>query len=686
MDPAMFGDSASMPAMPAPMPAMPEEPAPEPARKKKLPLKKDEFQRWCGEIKRCERRVDGVIEGWKRNVRAFAGQPPSNLPDGTTWINKDYPRVKGKLSQLFFRVPEVQAIPRHVQFAPAAPLVAAATNQVLMREMRVASVVDEVLTDILSAAGVGAVVVGYHAVTETVETPVEDLSMAPAVVSEGMVASGMVPTQKVEVPIHEEYYCDRISPADLLYPASFRSSDWDRAPWLGYRFEMPVEEARRRYKLPKEFAGKRPNRQRLLYDDLTSDVDTDEVVVGYVIWYRAYLYDRKVKHPQHLRRLVIVDGVEDGPVVHEDSPYQRWDGKKWLGMTWFPVRPLTLTYVPDTSSAPSDAQITRPQVDELIRSRTLMMAQKERSLPLRWYDMHQVDEEAAEVLRTGWLQSWLPLNGPGERILGEVARANYPRENFEFDNVISRDLDEAWSMSPNQVGSDTVGETTATEAKAMQTAVSTRLDYERNKVLRWFVSVADSALALIQLFHDDEAWVEVIGQDGLRRMQAWDRAKVQGEFAFEIRPDGALRIDAQQERVDARNLYQFLRQDPMVESTRLLESVIRTHNLDPGTLIKQKPPEKAPDSPNISYRFSGDDLNPINPAFPIIVSILNTAGIQIDPKIIQAAHANAQRMVAGMAQSPVAPGQPLPSQTEHGGLAPQQPALSKHHAERGTTV
>lgn len=679
----MPGLPQAAPPAPQPMPA----PAPEPApRKKKIPIKQDDFARWKAEVKRCERRVDGLLGGWQRNVRAFAGKVPSEAPDGTVWVNKDYPRVKTKLAQLVFRVPEVQASPKHVQFGPAAPLVSAATNQTLQEKMRIAPVLDEVLTDVLCASGLGAVVVGYHAVTETVETPVDDLSMAPEIVQDGLIASDAVMTQKVEVPIYEEYYCDRISPADLLFPASFRSSDWDRAPWLGYRFEMPVEEARRRYKLPSDFQGKRPDKRRLLYDDQVSEHDSDDVAVGYCIWYRAYLYDKKVKHPQQLRRIVFIDGIEDAPVVHEDSPYQKYDGKKWLGMTKFPIRPITLTYLPDSAFSPSDAQITRPQVDELIRSRTLMMAQKERSLPLRWYDMHQLDEEATEIIRSGWIQSWLPLNGPGERALGEIARANYPRENFEFDNVISRDLDEAWAMSPNQIGTDTMGETTASEVKAMQGAVAARLDYERNKVLRWFKGIAEGALSLIQMFHDDEDWVEIVGQDGMRRLQAWDRTKVQGEFAFEIKPDSAVRIDAAQERVDSRNLYQFLRQDPMVEGARLLENVIRTHNQDPGTLIKQKPPEKPPDAPNISYRFSGDDLNPINPAFPIVVSILNMAGIKIDPQIIQAAHANAQRMVMGMGTGPVVPGQQVPAQTQHGGLQPTQPGLSKHHAERGTTV
>jgi hypothetical protein len=671
--------------LPAPAPVPPPAPPPEP---KPIKLSDKAFGMWKAEIRNAETRRDRYLPRWQQNVKAFEGAIPGQA-DEAVWVNKDYPRVKGKLSQLFFRVPEVQLRARQPQFAPAAPVYGAALNQKL-RSMGVEYAIDEALTDVLCPAGLGAVVVGYEVVTESVQRPSTDLTGAPPEVGAALVESGLVEVEKVDVPIHEEYYVERISPAKFLWPASFKGSDWQKAAWLGYEFEVPLEDAKRKYKLPDEFQGVKPKRENDLAPDAGDDATptNESMVRGWVIWYRAHLYDKSVKHPMKFRRLVIVDG-HDKPVRHEDSPYQRWDAerRRWIGMTSFPIKPITLTYVPDKAVPPSDAQLGRPQVNELIRSRTLMMAQRERSLPVRWYDTNQIDDEASELLRNAWIQSWVPLQGPGERALGEIARANFPRENFEFDNVITRDLDETWSMSPNAVGGDTVGETTAEEVQAMQRSTGIRLDYERNKVLRWFVGVAEAVGSLMQLFSDDQEFAEVVGADGAKRLQVWDRTQIQGEFAFECKPDSQLRLDAAQARQDSRNLYQFLANDPHVNRTKLLEDVLRTHNLDPATIITQPPP-KGPEAPNVSYRFSGDDLNPLNPNFPIVLSILQQTGIRFDPKLIQAAHQAAQRMMAGATamSQPYQGDGGTPPDTKHGGLPEQVQPLSKHHESRGTTA
>jgi hypothetical protein len=56
-------------------------------------------------------------------------------------------------------------------------------------------------------------------------------------------------------------------------------------------------------------------------------------------------------------------------VRHEDSPYQKFDHVtgKLVGMRRFPIRVLTLTYIPDTAIPPSDTSVSRPQVRELWR-------------------------------------------------------------------------------------------------------------------------------------------------------------------------------------------------------------------------------------------------------------------------------------------------------------------------------
>jgi hypothetical protein len=196
----------------------------------------------------------------------------------------------------------------------------------------------------------------------------------------------------------------------------------------------------------------------------------------------------------------------------------------------------------------------------------------------------------------------------------------------------------------------------------------------------------------MQVFHTDQEWVEVVGEDGLKRLEPWDRTKIQGDVIFEVKPDAAQRVDASKEKEEARQLYQFIVKDPHVNGSKLLENVLLTHGLDPGQILSQPPPKK-PDSPAIAYRFGGQDMSPVMPdgqlnlAFPLVISILQQAGVQIDPKLVAALMQKAQQQSAMAAMLGPMPGQETsqPVETQHGGLAPQQAPLSKHSADGKTS-
>ncbi len=419
---------------------------------------------------------------------------------------------------------------------------------------------------------------------------------------------------------------------------------------------------------------------------------------GYEIWYRACYFDEKVTHKDHFRKLVYLHGM-DKPVVHEDSPYQWYDGGQLRGVTRYPIRVLSLTYVPDRPLPPSDVTITRPQVAELEKSRTLMMLQRERSLPLRWFDLNQVPEEVESLLQDGVVGGWIPMNGPANNAIGEIARATYPRENFEFDRVINSEIGGAWALGPDQLGQDAPGESTAREVSERATATQTRLEYERSKVLRWFREGSEVVFGLLQRFATQPKYAELVGDDGATRLVQWNNQTLAGDFAFEARPDAALRLDAQADRQQALNLFSLLANDPFVDRRKLLTEVVRTHNLVPEQILVQQPPEKEPERPNISFRFSGEDLDPTRPHALMVYDLMAKSGIPLDPNVIAQARMLAEKMLSMAAQNPllaladttrvdirsdgaapVAQGQP-----EHPGGVTPVPHLNKTVATEGRT-
>jgi hypothetical protein len=663
------------------------------ALKPDIPLKDGTFTAFKAAVEASRAETRKMSRLWKKNTDKTFGELPKGYDDDSVLTNKDYPRARQLQSQLFFRVPEVQSKPRRPSGMEVAPLVSAAINQRL-RDMQVSHTIDEVLTDVIVSAGIGAVMVDYEAILTSVETKPVEHRETPDVIFAGLVETGAAEFEKVQVPTYEAYVMRRIAPDCLLYPVDFDSSNWDNGPWIGELFTIAEPEAKRQYKLTKDECEAAAGTKR---ESLTGEEEPEasyKKLTGVRLYYRRCFYDETAQHKDQIRELVYFTGM-DKPVVHKDYHAQRLEGSQIAGVRRYPIRPLTKLFVPGRPVPPSDVTITRPQVAETEKARTLMMLQRERSLPIRWLDVNQVDEETEQLLMEGRVQTFVPMNGPGGNAIGEIARATYPRESFEFDRVINREIDECWAL--DSLGQPQSGETTAAEVKEMAQASSTRLDYDRSKVLRWFIECTEVLFGLMQLYDDQVDYTELIGPEGATQLVAWNKQNLAGYWALEARPDSALRLDAASDRAEALNLYQLLRRDELVDARGLLEEVVRTHNMLPSKTLVQQPPEPQPDRPNISFRFSGEDLDPTRPSALMVYDILAKSGMALDPTIVQAAREQAARTLALAAQNPAMgladsmrldirgdagqmPGTgatPAPPQPQHGGLAQQMEPLSK---------
>jgi hypothetical protein len=614
-------------------------------------------------------------------------------------VNKDYPRARQLQAQLFFRVPEVQAKPRQPGTEQVAPVVAAAINQKL-REINVSYCIDEVLTDAIVPAGVGVAFIDYEAITQTMAVPKPEFADLPQPVTDGLDETGIETTEMVDIPTYEAYVFRRIAPECFLYPVDFDGSCWDDAPWLGEQFTMAAAEARRQFKLTpadiQKIMGDKPARA----DGEEAPEASYEKVIGYRVFYRRCFYDHTATHKDQLRRLVWFKGL-DAPVVHEDYHGQRMVNGSVVGVRRYPIRPLTRVFVPGRPIPPSDVTITRPQVKELEKSRTLQMLQRERSLPLRWYDINQLDEETESLLIEGRIQSFIPFNGPATNAIGEISRATYPRENFEFDRVINQEMSEAWSIGPSQMGQPTPGETTAKEVQETAASAGTRLDYDRAKVLRWFLESVEVLFGLMQLYADQTDYAEMVGEEGAAQLVAWNKDHLKGWYSLEARPDSALRLDAAADRQQALNLFSLLANDPMVDRRMLLQEVLRTHNLNDTKILRQQPPEPQPERPNLSIRLDSDAFDPTRPHALLMYDLLEKYGVQLDPQAVAAARSLATKLLQMAAENPLlaladttrvdiqgqAPAMPgaTTGQPEHPGAVTPAPRLNKTVAEEGRT-
>lgn len=693
-----------------------------------LPLKESgrgSLTYWRSETKAAMDKIRELkSKDWDPAVLSYLGKLLTRMPDvDTVVVPRDFPFVEQKNSMLFFQVPEVHLTARQDQLADAVGVFQPVLNYYLSEdEVDALCVMNEVGIDAL-LVGLMCSKIGYENFKDgvsNIETghQVPDPNFTPQSQPGQILGIGAPPTeaplipQMSEVPniVFQRYFWERFSPAAALIPQSFHGSNYDKSPWLGMRFEEDWEVLRLRYKLPEGMDVPKTSRVSGSDDDIrlrsgrqdTSGKSSQSVIKGIEIWYRTAYFDSSISHPERFRQLVLVEGMGT-PLVHRDSPYQNMDTGQLTGLLGNPIHIGALRYVSDSAYPPSEVSIARSTNDELNKSRTQMMMQRDRSIPMRFADLTRIGgEKGLEKIRKNIYQQIIPLQSydGANPPLGVIQLSSFPRENFSFNDYLDKDLGQIWAMGANQRGQETDSAKTATEIAKIDQWATTRLDKERRQILRYFIKGTRKLASLIQQFSTETQYIEVIGPDKMPRLQAWDKSHIQGKFAFSANPDSAIRVDQAQQRTQILKLYELWAKDPNVNRVELLTEACRQWNLDPQKMIIPQLPEKGPDPASVSIRFGAIDLDVRNPNIPIYLAILKEAGYKSLDKPdeatgmtpIQAAmqYAAFQAKILGMGGGGEVPGtapaltagsggasQPVP----HGGTAPKADHVNKHQAD-----
>ena len=587
---------------------------------------------------------------WRANVERVAGKGGDDptLPTGAALLPKDYAYSEQKKPLLFYQLPDVVLTPAHPDVkASTAQLFAAVLNEMVgPNDMNALPVVNEVLSDILVAAGVGCAKLGYETfidpVQKTVEVevdrqpaPPDPLTGQPAV--DPMTGAPMMVPVMEDVPniISEKYFLSRFSPNDFLFDSAFRGSDWSKCSWLGMRFRLPPHQVTAQFGVPEDDLPRArstatpTDEQSLAPDRMVQHLKGVECLE---IYYRAIDYDPDIGDPDLIRCMIFVEG-RDEPVRHENSRTQVVENNRVVGgLRRIPIYPLTLFYVSDMALPPSDCSLSRVLVDEQSKGRTQMWQQRDRNVPLRGVDTTKITRDSLQKILAGTYQEIIQFEGVdnGQSPLFGIPQNAFPQENFNFNNIAERDIQECWGMSGHNLGTQETSGRTATELSLRQQGTETRMATAQARVELWWISIVEGLAALVQQYADLPQYARIVGQQGASEIVEWTKQDIAGEFAFSIRPDSAKRIDQSAERkfrLDAMNLMMNI---PGINQGELIKWAAPSLGLNPDTLIMppQPPP---PEPPSISIAIKTESLNPMAPEYANVIALLKTKGIDLAP-------------------------------------------------------
>jgi len=629
-------------------------------------------------IEACKNYKKQLTSNWNTSIDYRRGKPfNSQTDEDRIAVNMDWSMTKAKQAVLYSQTPQV-----HVNHAPQTvqtPWVYAFEQRLndTLVTAGIESVMDEVLPDVINAAGIGGAIVSHETITEMVDVPKIDLSMMPPEIMTMVLQSGKlpngeeIPMESVPRTVDRRYTVTRISPVDLLWLVNFTGSDFDNSPLVGRTGRATWTEAKQRFNLDDKdkqkvikSTGEKGTDQKLTHDIEKDKVTEEEEVEFDEIFFKAYYFMEGVKSFNQIHHMIFINGIDE-PVVDEPWQGQQFDEEgKVVGAIKYPIRFLTLTYITDEAVPPSDSAIGRPQVNELIKSRTQMMLQRERSLPVRWYDVNRIDPTIQQALMRGVWQGMIPVQGAGDKSIGEIARAQTPQENFTFDSIIKGDLNETWQLGPNQLGNFGQGRQSASEANVVENNFQTRIGRERAKVAKFFVSIAEVLGGLICLYEPRESFPE--GFD----------PSISTTLNYSILADSTVLIDSNQRLKKLMDFINFTAKSGYVNLEPVMKEIAQLSGLDPNVVI-QKPSPKPPVEPNISLRLTGveDMMNPLT------LAVLMKAGQAPPPDLIEQAKKLIQLAVTPPLQPPMGPngpmagpdGQPMPGGPPPPGGMPPAP-------------
>jgi hypothetical protein len=283
-----------------------------------------------------------------------------------------------------------------------------------------------------------------------------------------------------------------------------------------------------------------------------------------------------------------------------------------------------------------------------------MALQRLHSIPIRWADSNRVSQGTRSLLEKGTFQGFIMTNGPGDRAVGEVARASFPPEKFEIDRIIKNELTELWQVGSNQAGAFATGERSAREAGIIERNFQRRVGQEQDKVSKYFLGIAEVLAGHLALYGTFDL------PDEIGPM----RQELANGFTYSVRVDATVRLDADEQIDRLTKGLNLTAQSGYVNLKPVIEKIWELLGEDPAKVVidpQPKPPE--PVKVNVSDAINFRD--------PIVLATMMRTQQAPTPQDLSAAIALLQS-ASMMVSPPVAPagpnGQP-PREVQTPGIA-----------------
>lgn len=589
-----------------------------------LAMTEEQAKEWWDDIQQAERRITDREQEWDILMAAYMptvtkGGEPESLNS-----NFHFRNVHTKLANIFYKLPELHLEPLQpmkdvvamhpvagtpITAEDAVPIKQAVLNAKLGRKgVNGARLMNLLIQDALQWAGIACVKVGYSVTMKTVPMPV----MGPALADEfGNVpldpATGMpqqVPQtdpvtgepmmQEQQVPIYEDWYMKRFSPKKLLLPSDLTSGLIDdEARFIGHKSFLTKEEVNSAFQIDYDLEATSED-DRIYKDPKDSSTVVKKKIAVYELFARASKYrSAEQPHPKAIDHIVFIEGIKDRPVVYRPSPDQTFDELGKLtpdSIETFPIRVLYLRDMPDSPFPPSDAAFVNSQVKNLNTHMQQSVRLRDAAIAKMGYDEEKLTPDEVKRIKNGQVGDWIALTGGAlaegmDKIVGQITTPVAARDDFRLAGALKANMDETLGIDAHTAGIMSDQRVTATEISESSKNSGQRMGMEQLRAIDFWLGCVEIYDVLLQRYATQAEYILIVGQDGTKRMQLWNNKVIAGKYAYDIKPDSQLHIDAARDRQQTLAYYKETAPDPMTNRYPVLRKLAGLFGLDPGVTV-----------------------------------------------------------------------------------------------------
>lgn len=563
--------------------------------------KEEKLNYWFDRVERANKALEKQAGEWKERLRNYEGLYfKGEDPEGHQFsANIVQGLAKLVVPSIYFRDPKILCSPRRPNTEEQCRLTESLLNY-WIGEMGLKKIAKQVLLDAY-LFGTGYVKVGYEVRTEEDLEPVTNLAGEPLSTDtqEALLQNpkgslfmeregrpipvmdkdtNIVPDGKEVVSFNklrrrDEPWVARWEPWNVLRDPEGKEHDLSDARFVIFRSVLPLEEVKgnpfysnttnlRGTEIPRSVLDK----AELDFWNLAKAVDEkDERVELFEVWAREWNKER-ARWDMHV--YVLAKG-HNRFLLEQRSPYLA-EG--------FPIRAVYFVEHPRSQWAPSLLKIIDPQINTINHVLTYIANFREKYVNKYIFNELVMSREDASKVMKGKDEAVGVTLDPESPIANAIDTLPLP----SIPNWVFNDYELAWEiimrltgMSDYQLGGQGVSRQ-ATEASYIQGAFNVRINEQQDIVGDWVKEIARYVKQLLQQYGDYQTTLKITGDTGEETWRTFTIAEtIPEDLDFNVEVYPAEHNSKEVEMKRALDMYNLLRQDPLVNPQKLLERVFR---------------------------------------------------------------------------------------------------------------